>query len=214
MADTVRIVVADDHQVILMGVDALLAEVARYRVVARASDVASLERALARDACDVLVTDIGMPGVNGESNAVPWLQRLLTSSRRPRVVVLTMLDQMRPLVGLLQLGVSAIVDKRDAAGTLTAAIDAAVAGRRFLSPRVQRAAAEIDALPMARAAALSPCEWEVFRRYASGLAVSEIAERSGRSVRTVSAQKRSAMRKLGLEDDFDVICYARRIGLT
>ncbi|CAN0623481.1 two-component system, NarL family, captular synthesis response regulator RcsB [Burkholderia multivorans] len=214
MADTVRIVVADDHQVILMGVDALLAEVAHYRVVARAADVASLEQALAHGACDVLVTDICMPGVNGESNAVPWLQRLLKSSRRPRVVVLTMLDHGRPLAGLLQLGVSSIVDKRDAAGMLTAAIDAAVAGRRFLSPRAQRAVAEIDALPMARAAALSPCEWDVFRRYASGLAVSEIADRSGRSVKTVSAQKRSAMRKLGLEDDFDVICYARRIGLT
>jgi len=214
MADTVRIVVADNHQVILMGVDALLAGGARYRVVARASDVALLERALAHDACDVLVTDIGMPGVNGESNSVPWLQRLLKSSRRPRIVVLTMLDHGRTLAGLLQLGVSAIVDKRDAAGTLAVAIDAVVAGRRFLSPRAQRAAAEIDALPMARAAALSPCEWEVFRRYASGLAVSEIAERSGRSVKTVSAQKRSAMRKLGLEDDFDVICYARRIGLT
>ena len=57
-------------------------------------------------------------------------------------------------------------------------------------------------------------EWEVFRLYVSGMPIHEIAKRLGRSGKTISTQKRSAMRKLGLDSDAALIRYAQQLGLT
>jgi two-component system capsular synthesis response regulator RcsB len=65
-----------------------------------------------------------------------------------------------------------------------------------------------DALP------ISPREGEVIRFLAQGLTVSEVARRTGRSVKTISQQKRDAMRKLGLESDKQLFDYARSAGLV
>jgi two-component system capsular synthesis response regulator RcsB len=70
-----------------------------------------------------------------------------------------------------------------------------------------------DRAPHPRASALSAREWEVFQLYAQGLAVHEIAERLQRSGKTISTQKRSGMRKLGLETEDDLVDYARQIGV-
>ena len=80
--------------------------------------------------CDVIVSDIGMPGIGGESNAISSWPVLRHAPHLP-VVALTMISQARTLMGLLHMGVTAIVDKRDAATSLIEAIDAAFAGRRI-----------------------------------------------------------------------------------
>ena len=61
---------------------------------------------------------------------------------------------------------------------------------------------------------LSAREWEVFRLYVEGLTIQQIAERLARSGKTISTQKRNAMRKLGLDTELSLIAYARQIGLT
>jgi len=63
-------------------------------------------------------------------------------------------------------------------------------------------------------ARLSPREVEVLRLFASGLTVSDIAERLSRSIKTVSRQKNDAMVKLGLKNDLDIFVYASEHGLT
>jgi len=114
----------------------------------------------------------------------------------------------------LHLGVAGIVDKRDTAAALIEAIEAAVGGRVYLSDQARIAMDACDAPPQPRAGVLSAREWEVFQLYVQGLAVHEIAARLQRSGKTISTQKRSAMRKLGLETENDLIDYARQIGLT
>jgi two-component system capsular synthesis response regulator RcsB len=110
--------------------------------------------------------------------------------------------------------VSAIVDKRDTVDALPDAIAAAVAGYRYLSASVQSAFDEMEAFPQPRAGVLSAREWEVFRLYIQGMPISEIAMRLNRSGKTISTQKRSAMRKLGLDSDTALIKYAQQLGLT
>jgi two-component system capsular synthesis response regulator RcsB len=132
----------------------------------------------------------------------------------PCVVVLTMICHAHMLSGLLHLGVAGIVDKRDTAASLIDAIEAAFAGGVYLSDQARAAIDTSDAPLQPRAGVLSAREWEVFQLYVQGLAVHEIAARLQRSGKTISTQKRSAMRKLGLETENDLIDYARQIGLA
>ncbi|HEY2024308.1 response regulator transcription factor [Paraburkholderia sp.] len=213
MAKKIHVVLADDHDCIRAGVRYLLRERPDIEIVGEANDTITLEQLLDVRACDVLVADIGMPGLGGDGNAVPLLRRLLRRQPHPQVVVLTMVSHANMLSGLRSIGVTGIVDKRDAAATLIDAIEAVAAGRIHLSEQVR---AVLDAAhPRAPlgGGAMSAREWEVFQLYARGLAVHEIAGRLRRSGKTISTQKRSAMRKLGLETEGDLIDYANRIGL-
>jgi two-component system capsular synthesis response regulator RcsB len=91
---------------------------------------------------------------------------------------------------------------------LMLAIDMIKAGRTYLSERTRRQIEGGD-----EAGALSPREAEVVRFLAQGVTVSEIARRTGRSVKTISQQKRDAMRKLSLDSDKQLFDYARSSGL-
>ncbi|TKC89630.1 response regulator transcription factor [Trinickia terrae] len=214
MTNPIRIIVADDHPSVCLGVVSLLSAVPSFAVVGQASDAQMLAECLDAHPCDVVVTDIGMPGLNGESNAISLLRRILRDSPRPHVVVLTMINHLQMLTGLLQLGVSAIIDKRDAADSLVAAIEAIGTGRPYLSGHVAEMVRTADEFPASRAGVLSRREWEVFQLYAKGMAIHQIAKSLGRSGKTISTQKRSTMRKLGLDTEAQLVEYARQIGLT
>lgn len=214
MTQKIRVIVADDHDCVRVGVTRLLQVAPHIEIVGEAPDTQTLAELLDTHACDVVVSDIGMPGIHGANNAVSFLRRLLRGRPRPCVVVLTMICQVHMLSGLLHLGVTGIVDKRDTAMALIEAIEAAVSGRVYLSDQARIAIAACDAPPQPRAGVLSAREWEVFQLYVQGLAVHEIAARLQRSGKTISTQKRSAMRKLGLETENDLIDYARQIGLA
>jgi two-component system, NarL family, captular synthesis response regulator RcsB len=214
MTHKIRVVVADDHYCVRAGVRYLLQARPNIEIVGEAADTHGLAELLDTCDCDVVVSDIGMPGIDGGNNAVPFLRRVLRGRPRPCVVVLTMIGHTPMLAGLLQIGVSGIVHKRDTATALIDAIEAAVVGQVHLSEQARRAIEAADPAPQLRAGVLSAREWEVFQLYVQGLSVHSIATRLQRSGKTISTQKRSAMRKLGLETDADLIDYARQIGLA
>ncbi|NKJ51375.1 DNA-binding response regulator [Burkholderia sp. SG-MS1] len=213
MTHKIRVIVADDHECIRVGVKYLLQARPNMEVIGEAADTHGLAILLDACACDVVVSDIAMPGIDGSSNAVPFLRRLLRRRPHPHVVALTMIGNGHLLSGLQSIGVSGIIDKRDAAQTLVDAIAVVVSGRVHLSERVRVALNAAERAPHPYVNVLSAREWEVFQLYAQGLAVHEIAERLLRSGKTISTQKRSAMRKLGLETEDDLVEYARQIGV-
>lgn len=214
MTQKIRVIVADDHDCVRVGVRRLLQAVPHIEVTGEAADTHKLAELIDSCTCGVVVSDISMPGIHGGSNAVPFLRRLLRARPHPRLVVLTMICHAHMLTGLLHIGVSGIVDKRDAATDLIDAIEAAVAGGVYLSGQARLAIEAADTPLQLRAGVLSAREWEIFQLYVQGLAVHEIAARLQRSGKTISTQKRSAMRKLGLETESDLIDYARQIGLA
>ncbi|HEX7932528.1 MAG TPA: response regulator transcription factor [Paraburkholderia sp.] len=213
MTDKIRIIVADDHECVRAGVKRLLQAVPHIEIVGEGRDAHALAELLDTRECDVVVTDISMPGLDGGSNVVSLLRRVLRGRTHPAVVVLTMICRAHMLSGLLHLGVSAIVDKRDTTAALIDAIEAALAGDVYLSEHVRIEMETTDTPPQLRASDLSAREWEIFQLYVQGFAVHEIAKRLRRSGKTISTQKRTAMRKLGLETESDLIDYARQIGL-
>ncbi len=127
MANKIHVVVADDHDSIRAGVRSLLRNKPNIEIVGEAADTYGLAKLLDACVCDVLVSDIGMPGLDGDTSAVPLLRRLLRRTPHPHVVVLTMIGRAHVLAGLRNIGVTGIVDKRDAVDALIDAIEAVAA---------------------------------------------------------------------------------------
>jgi two-component system, NarL family, captular synthesis response regulator RcsB len=211
---SVRVIVADDHECVRVGVTGLLSGASRIAVVAEARDTQTLAEQLDHHPCDVVVSDVWMPGMDGEYSSLAMLRRLKRARRGPAVVVLTMVSSAPVLTGLLQFGLSVIVDKRDVPLSLIPAIEAASRGTPFLSDYARAALQRADGRQSPHAGVPSTREWEVFQLYAQGMPIGEIASRLGRSVKTISTQKRSTMRKLGLKTERELMEFSTQIGLT
>jgi len=128
-----------------------------------------------------------------------------------RVVVLTASERTEDVVTALNLGAHAVVQKRFAIETLTAAIRATVDGRVWIPPGMQAELAEDR--PPRRTVRLSPREEAVARCVAVGLRNAEVAERLSISETTVKSHLHSAFQKLGLRDRVALARYVFRVGL-
>ena len=209
--NALRIVVADDHAVVVAGVRAVLERAdPPLEVVAAAQGAEELLAVLARVACDVVVTDFSMPSPNDHGqDGLRMLQTIRRNHPLLRVVVLTMLDNPSILRAVRELA-HGLVSKRSDLRDLPAAIAVVGAGRSYLSPLLQPV---LEAEGARGEAALTARETEVVRLFAEGHSVSEIARRLNRSVKTISHQKADAMRKLGFDNHSQLYAYARDRGL-
>ncbi|SAL14725.1 response regulator [Caballeronia sordidicola] len=214
MHSKIRIILADDHAAVRKGIDIWLQRDPRAEVVATASDTESLADRIDRFPCDIVISDIGMRGIDGESNAIAFLRRFLRQPERPRLIVVTMIAQPQMLAGLLDLGADALVDKRDCMESLNQAMVAVIGGDRFVSMHADALLkSHIENKP-SQAGVLSAREWEVLQLYAGGMSLISIADRLERSIKTIGTQRRNAMRKLGLETEVQLLNYLRQIGLA
>ncbi|MGG1945790.1 response regulator [Trinickia sp. NRRL B-1857] len=210
-----RVVAADDHPVILLGVRHALEAFNDIALLAQARQSTELVESLQRVQADVIVTDLSMPsGQYGDGLAlIGYLRRHFPTVR---IVVLTMLGNGALLRRLFEAGVSAVVGKGDDLAHIGLAVRHAMRDVRYVSPSL-RAVLEHSGARDGRATGaplLSPREIEVLRLFASGLSVSEIGTRLNRSVKTVSSHKVAALRKLGVAGDAELIEYARANGLA
>jgi two-component system, NarL family, captular synthesis response regulator RcsB len=211
---TKRAIIADDHPAVVKGIQSYLERDGLFNVVATASCTLELAEVLDAISCDYVFVDIGMQGLDGESNSIKFLRRLSWQMARPKMIVITMISQGQMLAGLVKLGIDGVVDKRDGLACLYEAVTITEKGRRYLSPSARKAISEFPETSPARAGVLSKREWEVFRLYASGLLIDDIAMRFGRSRKTIATQKRSGMRKLGIESEAQLVEYMRQVGLV
>jgi two-component system, NarL family, captular synthesis response regulator RcsB len=208
-----RTIIADDHPVVLMGTRAALEAAGDVEVVGEAANGDQLVDLLASRPCDVLVTDFSMPGGrHGDGLSLIDLVR----RRYPRlpIVVLTMVNNAAVLQTMRARGALGLCDKRAPLKEVAVAVRHAAAGRPYLSDTIRRQFDEAGVHTNADAARLSAREIEVVRLYVSGMSITQIAERLSRSVKTVSRQKRDAMRKLGIDHDSRLSEYARERGLS
>jgi len=211
MADRhIRVILADDHPVIRMGMEAAIDESPALKLMGTASNSTGLVSLLELHPCDVLVTDYAMPG--GEhGDGMHLLNHLRQRFPDLRIVVMTGLDEPAMIMALHNAGLEHILSKADDISHVPAAINAAFANRRYYSPSINallpiRSARE-------RPVQLSPREQEVLALYVQGLSINEIAERLQRRKQTISTQKVNGMAKLGIQRDADLFKYAAELGL-
>ncbi|WP_188240964.1 response regulator transcription factor [Stenotrophomonas maltophilia] len=206
---SIRIVIADDHPVILAGVREALGEIPDIDVVAGVDDSTALVEALGRVPVDVAVTDYSMPGGQyGDGVAlIGFLRRRFSAVP---LVVLTSVGGAQVLASIRRAGVYCIVSKADPIPELAEAIRAAKEGRPYLSPEIER---QLGSAAIEQAV-LTRREAEVVRLIAEGKTQKEIAQQLQRSRQTISTQKHSAMRKLGLQRSAEIFEYALNEGMV
>jgi two-component system, NarL family, captular synthesis response regulator RcsB len=211
----VRVIIADDHPLVLLAIDNLLSGYPDIQVVGRATDTAELFMEIERNPCDLVLMDLYMPG-SSDSNEMEVIRQFRLRYPKVALVVLTMETDITPLQRVLSLGVNGLVSKRDRIDLIHVAIVMAMARECYIGPaiRAQLADATVTRRLDFVHAMLSRREFEVFTQYASGFGVSEIAGRLGRSVKTISAQKCAAMRKLSLQSDAELFRFAVEHGVV
>ncbi|MGB5346148.1 MAG: response regulator transcription factor [Woeseia sp.] len=210
---TIRILIADDHQVVRDGLKALLDDPPRYRVIGTACngrEAAVLARKLNPD---VVIIDIAMPELNG----VDATKRMLADMPDLRIVALSMHSDRRYISGMLQAGALGYVRKESAFEEITAAVDAVSQGHVYLGEGVAGVVVNDYREMMAHRAPdesdpLSVREREVLQLLAEGRKTSEVAERLHVSPKTVETHRRQIMQKLDLDSVAALTKYAIRNG--
>ncbi|AIO38515.1 LuxR family transcriptional regulator [Burkholderia latens] len=201
----VRVMVADDHPSSALGMSQALAGSSTIKLLGTVSNSTDLVAMLDEQQSDVLVVDYVMPGGKyGDGlSLLSFLQRRYPALR---LVTITMIDNPSVLLAIQRQGVGCILSKSDAISHLVGAVHAAFVGANYLSPFVKKLLEECQ--PSAGVRTLTAREIEVVRLYGAGLTVGQIAVQLHRSKQTISSQKSSAMKKLGIVRDADLIRYA------
>lgn len=211
----VRAIIADDHPLVLLAIENLIGGYPSMEVVGRAADATELFAEVDRTGCDLVLMDLYMPG-DADGSGVEAVRQFRRRYPDVALIVLTMETEAAALQSVISLGVDALISKRDRIDLIHVAIVTALAGECYLGPAVRTLitkAAAMQRLDFVRSV-LSRRELEVFTQYASGLGVTEIAGRLGRSVKTISAQKCTAMRKLSLNSDAELFRFAVEHGVV
>ncbi|MBR7952832.1 response regulator transcription factor [Burkholderia cenocepacia] len=201
----VRVIVADDHPSSALGMSQALSGSSTIKLLGTVANSTDLVAMLDEQQSDVLVVDYVMPGGKfGDGLALlSFLQRRFPALH---LVTITMLDNPSVLRAIQKQGVSCILSKSDAISHLVGAVHAAFVGANYLSPFIKQLLENSEVAPSTRP--LTNREIEVVRLYCAGYTVGEIATQLHRSKQTISSQKSSAMKKLGIIRDVDLIRYA------
>lgn len=208
----IRILLADDHTVLRSGLRALLSAQADLEVAGEAADGAEALRLAHTITPDVVVMDIGMPGVSG-IDATARMRRELPSTK---VLILSMHDDQGYLRQALRAGASGYVLKKAADTELLAAIRAAARGEIFLDPSLAKGLVEDVVLPKSQEPeipALSEREREVLHLLARGHTNQQVADHLCIGVKSVETYKARLMDKLGLKGRAELVRYALTHGL-
>ncbi len=214
MSASIRVVLADDHKMILAALRAMLEKEADISVVGEASDSLALLELVEREAPDVAVVDIGMPGMNG----IEATRRMISARPRLNVIALSAYTDKRFVLEMLDAGAKGYLVKASAGDELARAIRAVVQGRTYLCPEVAGTVVEAmrgrHALTGGSGVKLGQREREVLALLAEGRSSPEIAARMHIAASTVEVHRRNIMLKLDLHSIAELTKYAIREGLT
>jgi two-component system capsular synthesis response regulator RcsB len=211
-----RVILADDHPIFLIGLKVVIEQGHRAQVIAEAMAPDELLEKLREHPCDLLITDFMMP-VEDQNDGLRLLERIRREHPTLPIIVVTMLNNAGLFRSMLALDIQGLLSKASMANELPAAIDSVSRGKPFIADSVQqslREAADYGSDTLVALQDLSPRELEVIRLFATGISVGAIAAQLNRSKQTVSAQKVSAMRKLGLVNDAALFIYLQEHGLV
>ncbi len=211
----IRILLADDHPVVRDGLRALLEREPDMTVVAEAADGVEAVRLAGDLSPDVVVMDLGMPGMNG----IEATRRIAARNPHPAVVILSMHQDESYVLGALNAGAKGYLLKDSMRKEVIEAIRAAAQGRSFLTCKIGAILQEDYVEELRRRgledsyALLTDREREVLQLIAEGRANKEIANRLHISVTTVETHRGHILRKLDLHSVPELILYAVRKGV-
>ena len=213
-----RLIFADDHALVREGLKLLLATIDGFELVGEAGDGPSLVDLLAQCPADILVLDLGMPGLRGLQD----VRALRVRNPRLKILILTANAEPRTVDAALKAGADGYLIKSGDLGELPEALDAMRRGESYVSAALRpllalRAesrppAAESD-FAIASPVPLTRRERELLALIARGATARDVAARLGISPLTARKHRENLMRKLDLHSAAELAAFAVRLGL-
>jgi DNA-binding NarL/FixJ family response regulator len=213
--DAIRIVLADDHDVVRAGLRNLLADNPGWIIVAEARNGREAVRRVMETQPDVAVLDIEMPELNGLEAA----REITKSGSKTRVLILTIHDSDTIIRAVLDAGAKGYVLKTDAVRDLTEGVEAVYHNRPFFTPRVAEMLVDgyLDRIrtpekvqTSASPTRLTPRQSEIVKLFAEGNTSKEVAGQLGMTVKTAETHRANIMRRLKCHSVAELTRFALR----
>jgi DNA-binding NarL/FixJ family response regulator len=204
---SIRILLADDHSIVLDGLKRILEDCDDLEVVAEASSGEQALRMAMEKRPDVAVVDISMPGMDG----LEVVARLKDQTDEIPVIILTMYEEEQYMFRAMEVGAKGYITKRSAPDQLVHAVHRVVAGKRYIPQEMAEAmAGRLSQGSDSRSLldSLSTRELQVLRGLALGSTNKEIASTYDISVKTVDTYRLRLLRKLNLRNNVDLSRFA------
>lgn len=211
----IRILIADDHQILRQGLRTLLEKEPDMEVVAEAEDGRKTVALVREVIPHVVIMDVNMPDMNG----IEASRQILSELPEVKIIALSMHADRRFVINMLKAGAQGYLLKDCAFEELAQAIRLVMANKTYLSPGVAGIVVKdyVHRMPGPAPSAFSVLtarEREVLQLMAEGKSTSQIAELLSISVKTVETHRQQLMHKLGMRSVAELTKYAIREGLT
>lgn len=204
----IRIVIADDHPIVLAGLRNLIRAIAEFNLAGEAMNGAAALTLIREKSPDIAVVDISMPGLNG----ISLTKCLVDEASAAKIIVLTVHEDRAYINHAFQAGVQGYVLKRSLSDNLIQAIRTVATGQKYLDPTISAqlinstdtSGKKSDPVTVAK---LTERESEVLHLTALGQTNKEIAARLQVSMKSVETFKARGMKKIGLRTRADIVRY-------
>ena len=207
----IRVMLADDHNVVREGIRAIIKRMAEdVDVYAEAADGQEVLKLAKNNPADIYILDISMPHLNG----IEVADRLIRRNKDSKVIILSMYDDKASVEKAFKCGVMGYVTKESASEELVTAIREVFAGRQFVgskkttSSRAGYAGKKLSGIDRKLQEALTRKEMEVLQLIVEGLSGKEIADELDISYNTAHVHRNNIMRKLNIHKQTELIHYA------
>lgn len=212
---SIRIVLADDHRIVREGLYNLIGSQKGMEVIAEAGDGREAVQVVCELVPDIVIMDVGMPGLNG----MEATRQIVSKNGISKVIALSMHSDRRFVVEMLQAGASGYLLKDSAFEELIIAIRSVSEKKMYLSPRISDIVVKdyVRLFPnsgFSVLCVLTPREREVLQLLAEGRSTRQIASALKVSVKTVETFRQQLMDKLDIHTVAELTKYAIREGLT
>jgi DNA-binding NarL/FixJ family response regulator len=213
---SIRVLIADDHKIMLAGLRSLLEKQTDFEVVGEAENGRKAVLIAQEKKPDVVVMDVSMPDLNGMEATT----QIIESLPETKVIALSMHSDKRFVMGMLRAGASGYLLKDCASQELANAIHQVAGGNKYLSPEITGVVIDdflrggASGEVATAASVLSAREREVLQLIAEGWSTKQIATHLYVSIKTIETHRRQIMKKLDIHTIADLTKYAIREGLT
>lgn len=205
--EKITIVLADDHDILMDGIESILNEAPNLRVVGKASSAAIAEDLVQKLQPDLLLTDISM----GEVSGLNLTRNIVQKFPLTRIIVLSMHDDMQHISSMLEAGAQGYLLKNVKQAELFAAIDQVMAGRQYIQQQLTTCYSRFvqQKKEGRKNSQLTPREIEIIKLIAREMTSAEISRELFLSELTVETHRKNIIRKTGTKTVIGLLNYAR-----
>jgi len=212
---TIKVLLADDHEIMRQGISALLSKHRKFEVVGQASDGLQVLKMVPQLNPDIVIMDIGMPNLNG----IGATEKLMLIAPSLKIMALSIHSERSIVVKMIQAGAAGYMHKDSAFDELAEGLNAILEGRTFLCNKIARIVFSehlglVSKPETINGDQLTMREKEVLQLVAEGKTTRTIAQMLNISKKTVDTHREHIMEKLNIRNIAGLTKYAIREGLT